>query len=391
MYDLVTKNCKNMQVHLRKRVGRLSEKGKQRGKKQMSSLYLAYIPRPGAKVQYEWLNLRIFEAPKTNTEKDHNKETMLLAESIRAKRLLDMQTSTHGFASTVKGKITFLDYFKKLADRKRDDSNGNYGNWLSVYEHLKVFIGKKEYTLDQIDEDFLEAFKQYLQGTITRRGKKQKLEANSALSYFNKVRAALREAYVNKMIKENPSNRVKGLKAGDTHRQFLTIEELQAMANTECSNALLKKAFLFSALTGLRWSDVKAVDWTKIQYSEVAGWSLEYIQKKTKAAEILPLSDQAVKVLGEKKTDKEPIFKDLCYHIHMNKQLQDWVDAAGIKKKITFHCARHTFATLQLSMDTDIYTVSKLLGHKHLKTTEIYTKVIDKKKIDAVKRIPGLI
>lgn len=380
-----------MQVHLRKRIGKLSEKSKQSGKKQMSTLYLSYIPRPGAKVQYEWLNLRIFENPKTNTEKDHNKETMLLAESIRAKRLLDMQTSIHGFVSTVKGKISFLNYFKKLTERKREDSDGNYGNWLSVYEHLKVFIGKKEYTLDQIDEDFLEEFKQYLQGSITRRGKKQKLGANSALSYYNKVKAALREAYVNKMIKENPSNRVKGLKAGDTHRQYLTLEELQAMANTECSNVLLKKAFLFSALTGLRWSDVKAVDWTKIQYSEKSGWSLEYIQKKTKAAEILPLSEQAVRVLGDKEDDKIPVFKELFYHTHMNKQLQDWADAAGIKKKITFHCARHTFATLQLSMDTDIYTVSKLLGHKHLKTTEIYTKVIDRKKIEAANRIPDIV
>jgi integrase len=316
---------------------------------------------------------------------------MLLAESIKAKRLLDQQTSNHGFASAVKGKVSFLDYFKKLADRKREDSNGNYGNWQSVYEHLKNFIGRKDYSLDQIDEDFLEGFKQYLQSNIARRGKKQKLEANSALSYYNKVKAALREAYINKMIKENPSSRVKGLKAGDNHRQFLTLEELQSMVNTECNNPKLKKAFLFSALTGLRWSDVKALCWDKIRYTEGAGWSLEYVQKKTKGAEILPLSDQAVKVLGERKKDTTPIFEDLCYHTHMNKQLQDWVDEAGIKKKITFHCARHTFATLQLSMDTDIYTVSKLLGHKHLKTTEIYTKVIDKKKIEAVQRVPILV
>jgi integrase len=180
------------------------------------------------------------------------------------------------------------------------------------------------------------------------------------------------------------------LKAGDNHRQFLTLEELQSIASTDCKNAILKKAFLFSALTGLRWSDVKALTWDKIRYTEGAGWSLEYTQKKTKGAEILPLSDQAVKILGDKQEGSAPIFVDLCYHTHMNKQLQDWVDDAGVKKKITFHCARHTFATLQLSMDTDIYTVSKLLRHKHLKTTEIYTKVIDKKKIDAANRIPDL-
>lgn len=381
-----------MKIHLRKRIGRVSPENEKRGRKQMSSLYLAYNLRPGSKVQYEWLNLHIFENPKTNNEKDHNKETLQLAESIKAKRLLDQQTSTHGFVSSVKGKVEFLDYFKKMADKKREDSDGNYGNWQSAYEHLKVYMGRRIYTLDQINEDFLEGFKQYLQGSITRKGREsKKLAANSALSYYNKVRASLREAYINKLIKENPANRVKGLKQGNPHRQYLTLEELQKLAATPCENELLKKAFLFSALTGLRWSDVKGLTWDKIRASESVGWHLEYTQKKTKAAEILPLSEQAVKVLGEKKDETTPIFNDLNYHNHMGRKLQEWIDEADIKKKITFHCARHTFATLQLSMDTDIYTVSKLLGHKHLKTTEIYAKVIDKKKIEAVKKLPLLL
>ena len=94
-----------MKIHLRKRIGRLSAESLKKGKKQMSSLYLAYTPHQGSKVQYEWLNLQVFESPKANIEKDHNKETMQLAESIRAKRLLDAQTTSHGFVGSVKGKI----------------------------------------------------------------------------------------------------------------------------------------------------------------------------------------------------------------------------------------------------------------------------------------------
>jgi site-specific recombinase XerD len=94
---------------------------------------------------------------------------------------------------------------------------------------------------------------------------------------------------------------------------------------------------------------------------------------------------------GEKKQDGKEIFEGLLYHNWMNTQLQNWITNAGIEKKITFHCARHSFATLQLSMDTDIYTVSKLLGHKHLRTIEIYAKVVDKKKIEAANRIPELL
>ena len=71
-------------------------------------------------------------------------------------------------------------------------------------------------------------------------------------------------------------------------------------------------------------------------------------------------------------------------------KLQQWMMRAGISKTITFHCARHTYATLHLTNGTDIYTVSKLLGHRELKTTQVYAKVIDDKKIEATNAIPKL-
>lgn len=379
-----------MKIHLRKRIGRLSSENEKRGKKLMSSLYLAYN-NTRSKTQYEWLNLHIFETPKTNLERDHNKQTMMLAESIRAKRLIEQQTTNHGFVSNVKGKISFLDYFKKLADKKRDESEGNYGNWQSAYKHLKGYCKNHDYTFSQIDELFLEGFKQYLQGNIIQKGTK-KLAVNSAQSYYSKIKAALREAFMNKMINDNPSERVKGMKLEETSRQFLTLEELQKLVITACDDELLKKAFLFSVLTGLRWSDVKALTWSKIKYSEASGWSLRYTQQKTKSAEILPISEQAIKLIGKRDDNEDiEIFKSLEYNNWMNSKLQKWVNKAGIKKKITFHCGRHSFATLQLTMNTDIYTVSKMLGHKNLKTTEIYSKVIDLKKIEAAHRMPDFL
>ncbi|MBN8856567.1 MAG: transposase [Sphingobacteriales bacterium 50-39] len=378
-----------MRIHLRKRVSQLSGDSTAKGTKKMSSLYLAF-QAPRQKTRYEWLKLYVYESPKTNLEKEHNKETMQLAESIRAKRMLDFQTTGNGFASSEKGKISFLEYFRLLAEKKADISNGNGGNWKRTYEHLKDYCNGADYTLESIDDRFLDGFKDYLSKDISRRGKGN-INPNSALSYFNKVRASLREAYINKMIRENPCARIKGIKGKETHRQFLTFEELKQLVATPCDNELLRKAFLFSALTGLRWSDVRAMTWDKISYSEASAWTINYTQKKTKGSEVLPVSEQAIRVLGERLPGDQEIFDGLKYHTWMNEQLQNWVDEAGIKKKITFHCARHSFATLQLANDTDIYTVSKLLGHKHLKTTEIYTKVIDRKKIDAAKRIPELI
>ena len=336
-----------------------------------------------------WLKLYLFETPKTNLEKEHNKETQMLAESIRAKRMLDFQTTGKGFVSNELGKISFLDYFNHLTERKIAGSNGNGGNWKSTYEHLKEFCDGYDPTLENIDDRFLEGFKEYLLKNVRRRGK-GKLNTNSAQSYYNKVRASIREAFMNKMIKENPCAQVRGIKGEETHRQYLNLEELKKLSATPCENDLLKRAFLFSALTGLRWGDVRSLTWGKIKYSEACGWNIEYTQQKTKGSEVLPIAEQAIKMLGERLPDEKEIFEGLVYHSWMNTQLQNWVEEAGIQKKITFHCARHSFATLQLSINTDIYTVSKLLGHRHLKTTEIYAKVIDRKKIEAARNIPEL-
>ena len=141
----------------------------------------------------------MYDKPKTNLEKDHNKETIKLAETIRAKKIIDSQTTAHGFISSVKSRIGFVSYFKRLTE-KRYDSTGNHGNWLSTYQHLNDFLKGKDIALENVDDRFLESFKVYLLTCKTRKGKQLiKLSQNSVLSYFNKVRASLREAYQTKI------------------------------------------------------------------------------------------------------------------------------------------------------------------------------------------------
>lgn len=380
-----------MRIYLRINKGQLSPENEKKGKTRKNSLYLEYHPGNGKKRRFEFLKLYIHDKPKTNLEKEHNKETMKLAESIRAKKILDAQSSAHGFVSSVRGSIGFLVFFKQLVDKKYD-STGNHGNWMSAYRHLQDFMKGDDINLENVDERFLESFKEYLLNCDTRKSLgRTKLHQNSILSYFNKVRAAVKEAYQSRMIRENPVTRVKPVKSKETHREFLTFEELQLLANTDCELPLLKKAFLFSALTGLRWSDVKALTWNNIKYSNKTGFSIHFTQKKTKGAEVLPVSEQAITILGSKNESEEPIFKALDYSAWNNLKLREWVMAAGITKRITFHCSRHTYATLQLTMGTDIYTVSKMLGHRHLKTTEIYGQIVSSKKIEAANKIPQLL
>jgi len=137
----------------------------------------------------------------------------------------------------------------------------------------------------------------------------------------------------------------------------------------------------------LRWSDIQKLLWSEVQHSNEMGYYIRFIQKKTKGAETLPISEQAFNLLGERQDKDARVFVGLKYSAWHNLKLQQWVMRAGVTKTITFHCARHTYATLQLTMGTDIYTVSKLLGHRELKTTQVYAKIIDDKKKEAATKI----
>lgn len=149
----------------------------------------------------------------------------------------------------------------------------------------------------------------------------------------------------------------------------------------------MKRAALFSILTGLRISDILKLDWSELQHSKANGYYIQFRQEKTEGEEVLPISEQAYNLLGERGKPADRVFAGLKYSAYENKYLHQWIKDAGINKKITFHSFRHTFACLQLASGTDIYTVSKMLGHRELKTTQIYAKVIDQTKRTAADKI----
>jgi len=170
-------------------------------------------------------------------------------------------------------------------------------------------------------------------------------------------------------------------------KMFLTLEELNSLVKTECQNPLLKAAALFSALTGLRFSDIQKLTWSEVESDSNGGYLIRYRQQKTNGEETLPISDQAFDLMGKRGKGEDKVFKDLQYSAYHNKHLYQWIGVAGITKDITFHCFRHTYAVLQLSQGTDIYTVSKMLGHRELKTTQIYAKIFDSSKRTAADKI----
>lgn len=241
--------------------------------------------------------------------------------------------------------------------------------------------------VNDLNEKFFNDFKEHLLTTQSNKSEKATLSQNSAVSYFNKVKAALKQAFKDGMLQINLNAKIEPIKAAETQRNFLTIEELNKLVKTQCKNDLLKRAALFSALTGLRFSDIEKLTWNELEYIEGNGYFIQFKQQKTKGVEIMPISKQAYSLLGERKNATDKVFEGLEYSAYQNKFLHEWIKAAGIKKDITFHCFRHTYAVLQLSKGTDIYTVSKMLGHRELKTTQVYAKIIDETKRKAADSI----
>lgn len=352
------------------------------------SLYLDFyppIPHPdtGEDTRREFLKLYVYDKPKTPFDKEHNKETKALAQAIRAKRQIEIQNKQYGFLSQSSRDIDFVEYFRELADKRKES---NHGNWISALYYLEQFTDRPLKIVD-LNEKICNDYREYLLTAPSQRNKERLLSKNSIVSYFNKFKAALKQAYKDGLLTVDLNIRIKPIKQAETHREYLTLEELQKLVKTDCELPILKTAALFSVITGMRFSDIENLTWNQIQYSKAEGYYIQFRQQKTKGMEVLPISKQAYSLLGKKDEPTQKVFQGLKYSAYNNIFLKQWVMKAGINKKITFHCFRHTFAVLQLANDTDIYTVSKMMGHRDLKTTQVYARIVDKAKRKAADKI----
>jgi integrase len=358
------------------------------------SLYLEYyngysIDKNGKQKHirnFEYLKLYLHNNPTTANEKKENNEVMELAQNILTLKKADYIKGKYNIKDDKKGKILFLTYYNKLKE-ERYESKGNYDNWEAALKHLERYC-PTNLMIKDVDERFLKGFKRYLDTKAITNGRTP-LSQNTKYTYFNKVRAALTEAFNQGYLDTNVVRLVKGFDQADSKREYLTYSELQAMTEAECKHQILKNAFIFSCLTGLRWSDINKMIWSEVR-DEDEQPRIIFRQKKTDGLEYLYISDQARQLLGKRGNQNERVFTGLKYGAHFNAEILRWCMRAGITKHITFHSARHTNAVLLLENGADIYTVSKRLGHKEIRTTEIYTKIIDVKMKEAANSIPLL-
>lgn len=367
------------------------------------SLYLDYYS--GGVRKYEFLKLYL--VPGRSAQND---ETLRTAEAYKAQKIVELQNGEYGFSnSRILSKMNFVEYMRSLSAEAKKRGTSTYQTYDNGINHFIQYAGENV-EIGKIDKDFCKGFVAYLKKAVTlppkrndRKPIKKKnftpkpLSPHTQYDYFGIFTAALNKAVREDIIKFNPVSKMEPKDKPSkpaSNRSYLTMPEVRALAAVTPQNDYEKAilpAFLFSCFCGLRLSDVEELTWGRIKTMSDGSKQVDLTQVKTKEKLYLPLSDNALKVMPAKGQAKESdkVF-NLPKRCMIQKYLRKMIERAGIDKPITFHCARHTFATLDLAYGADLYTVSKLLGHKRVTTTQVYAKIVDESKRKAVDLIPAL-
>jgi len=336
------------------------------------------------KRHYEFLKLYL--VPATNPlQKQMNADTMKAANAIKAQRIIELANDEAGIKNNQRGKTLLADWMDEYRKMKEDKSNGLLYQ-INECKHILLNYSGEKTRLRDIDVEYCRGFINYLTNIHTTSTGKH-FEKVSAQNIYRIFSRALNAAVKRDILAVNPCSKLDDtdkIEVPPSQRTYLTIDEVKALIDTPCRNEEIKRAYLFSAFCGLRISDVCRLRWGNI-VEDGGKTKIELVQKKTGTPLYQPLSQQALRWLPERgnKADNEAIFS-LPTECPINDTLREWAAMAGITKKVTFHTSRHTFATMMLTLGADLYTTSKLLGHSDVKTTQIYAKIVDKKKEDAV-------
>ena len=339
------------------------------------------------KRSYEFL--KMYLVPETNPiAKAQNEEVLKAANTLKSQRIIDMNNNIAGVkGNAVKAQMLITDYlehFQEVKVRRKEFSQASVRHVYAIIRAIKAFRPKT--TIKEIDKDFLVEYIDFLMNDYTTHlnGTMAKGTVRYHVSF---LKGAISMAVDERILAQSPIQGLRGLipYGAKTPREYLTIDEIKKLIATPCRYDILKNAFIFSCCCGLRISDVRGMKWKDI-VKDGDRWRVSIVQYKTKEPLWLPLSQQAIKWLPEqgKSKPEDFVFVGIPTATTVSQAIKKWVKDAGINKKVTYHVSRHSFATTSLTLGADIYTTSKLLGHSNVNTTQIYAKIVDAKKDDAV-------
>lgn len=327
----------------------------------------------------KWINTGLKADPQKKREyRKARREAEAKAEEMERRLRED---PAEAFEDKEKSHSDFVSYFESAAKGRKFPPV-----WRNCLKHLRDFTGG-QLLMKHVNKAWAERFRQYIATLET-------VNNTTRHNYLVTLKIALGEAAEAGYIRDFAS-KVKTFKKADPKINFLTVDQIKRLDATPCRKETVKLAFLFGCFTGLRLSDVKKLQFSDIQ--KVDGiYYLSYKQTKTRQHERAPLSEQAIHYLNQatnqhiyQPEDKSRVFI-LPTDVQIGKILHQWSEEAGLPFRLHFHVSRHTFAVLALASGVDIYTVSKLLGHADIATTQRYARIVDESKVKAVKLFPVL-
>lgn len=308
--------------------------------------------------------------PKSQTEKNYNKEALAILEIKKSQLILDNNAINTGYLPQHKIKANFLDYYEDFVRQHRTRGNRHLEGSLTIF---KKFIGKDFISAIEINETLCERFRTFLLKNYNG-----ETPAGYFLRFKRVMKAATKEGY----FRSNPAEDIAAkTNANKKIKEILSAEEYVQLMDTPCTNYEVKKAFVFSLYTGLRWADVKPLVWGNVKEH-----SIVITQQKTNVRLEVPLHAIALDILGERKTGA-------VFHLPTqdgaNKVLKKWCADAKLSKHITWHCARHSFSVLLQQKGVDLATVAGMLGHTTTKyVQQTYKRYLQDNAKEAIKKLP---
>lgn len=287
--------------------------------------------------------------------------------------------------SNERGVLEILDIIIKGIEARigSDYSEGTLKHYKTtrerLFEFLKKRFGRNDIGISVVDYSFLNSFDIYLKTEY-------QLKPNTALTYHKHLKKAMNTGIAMNLISHNPYSSFK-VSRNETHRDYLTIQELEQIRNKEISTLrmeIVRDIFFFACYTGLGYAELKKLNGTHIHQGNDGGEWIIIDRTKTDIRCRIPLLPQAKAIL--RKHEPFPVNRNkgellpVNSNQKMNEYLKELASICGINKNLSMHVARHTFATsITLSNGVPIETVSKMLGHTSLKTTQIYARIVDSK------------
>lgn len=312
-----------------------------------------------------------------------NREFKRQAEFIRSQRELELLNGTYELTPLIKKDLDFLMFF---TDYVENYSKGDGRIVRAAFRKFQKFIleerNLRSIAFKGVNTSLCVDFKDFLQ-------RKAGLGGETAYNYFSRFKRALNRAVDLGFMKSNPAEKIK-LNRGSNKlkKEILTEEELGLLKANKCPNTEVKNAFLFACYTGLGEAEIRSLKGQNLKNSRI-----RIVRQKLALKEVetdVLLHPSALQFLPPNFEKMDHIFQ-LPNSTAVKKNLDTWVQKnSGINKKITFYCARHTYAVLLLKVTGNLQAVSESLGHTSLKHTMKYLNHTSQIKDDAILKLPNL-